>query len=107
MGKFVYSIAMSLDGFITGAGGDMSWVKPYMGPNPAIDEFIAEVGAVLAGANTFRGDDPNRGTEGEGKVFGGGWEGPQFVLTHEIPAAPVPGFTFVADIGTAISEAGA
>jgi len=40
-------------------------------------------------------------------VFGGGWDGPQFVLTHRPPATPVPGVTFVADIHTAITQSGA
>jgi hypothetical protein len=28
---------------------------------------------------------PHKGTEKEGKPFGGGWNGPQFVLTHQVP----------------------
>jgi hypothetical protein len=39
----------------------------------SLDGFIAGPG----------GDDPHRGTEREGKPFGGGWTGPQVVLTHE------------------------
>jgi dihydrofolate reductase len=105
MGKFLYSASMSLDGFIAGPGGDMSWMPLDLGPNPVVDELINGVGAILVGANTFRGDDPNRGTEAEGQAFGGGWEGPQFVLTHRPPAAPVPGVTFVDDLDAAIAAA--
>ena len=104
MAKFLYSAAMSLDGFIAGPGGDMSWMIDYLGPNPVVDELIPQTGAILAGNRTFGGDEPHKGRPGEGEVFGGGWEGPQFVLTHHPPADPVAGVTFVRDIDTAITE---
>jgi dihydrofolate reductase len=105
MAKLLYSVTMSLDGFIAGPGGDMSWLTPYLGPNPVVDELIPRIGAILAGGRTFRGDDPHKGTEAEGKVFGGGWEGPQFVLTRTPPSEPVPRTTFVTDLGEAIAAA--
>lgn len=105
MAKVLYSAAMSLDGYITGAGGDMSWLSEHVGPNPLVDELVGNVGAILVGGDTFRGDDPYRGTEAEGKAFGGAWEGPQFVLTRRPPAEPVPGVTFVGDLGTALAGA--
>lgn len=105
MAKTLYSVAMSLDGFIAGPGGDMSWLAAHLGPNPAIDELIGDVGALLVGRRTFGGDDPYQGTEGEGEAFGGGWRGPQFVLTHHPPAAPVPGVTFVGDFAAALAAA--
>lgn len=105
MAKLLYSATMSLDGFIAGPGGDMSWLTPYLEPNPVVDELITRVGAVLAGGRTFRGDDPHAGTAAEGEVFGGGWEGPQFVLTRKPPADPVPGVTFVTDAADAVAAA--
>jgi dihydrofolate reductase len=105
MAKLLYSATMSLDGFIAGPGGDMSWLTPYLGPNPLVDELIGRVGAILAGGRTFRGADPHAGTEAEGKVFGGGWEGPQFVLTGNAPTTLVPGLTFVTDLHEAIAAA--
>jgi dihydrofolate reductase len=105
MGKLLYSATMSVDGFIAGPGGDMSWLTEFLGPNPAAEALVGEIGSVLIGRRTFDGDDPNRGTEGEGKVFGGGWEGPQFVLTHNPPAEPVPGITFVNDFEEAVEAA--
>ncbi|MEV4223175.1 dihydrofolate reductase family protein [Nonomuraea sp. NPDC049725] len=106
MAKMLYSATMSLDGFITGPGGDMSWLTPYLGPNSMADRLVGRVGAILAGRRSFGGDDPHRGDpEREGKAFGGGWDGPQFVLTHRPPPAPVPGVTFVGDLGTAVAEA--
>lgn len=107
MATFLYSATMSLDGYIAGPGGDMSWLTAYIGPNPAAEKLIDRVGAVLVGNRTFGGDDPHRGdAEREGKVFGGGWEGPQFVLTHHPPATPVPGITFVTDLDAAVAAAG-
>ena len=105
MAKLLYSASMSLDGFIAGPGGDMSWLSAYMGPNPLVDELIPTVGALLVGNRTFRGDDPHRGTPAEGKPFGGGWDGPQIVLTHHTPAAPFPGVTFAGDLDTAVAAA--
>lgn len=105
MGKLLYSTAMSLDGFIAGAGGDASWMIPYLGPNPAVDRLVDRIGALLVGNRTFRGDDPYRGTDKEGKPFGGRWSGPQFVLTHHVPDTPVPGVTFVGDLATGVAAA--
>jgi dihydrofolate reductase len=105
MGKVLYSATMSLDGFIAGRGGDMSWLTPYVGPDPAADELATRTGALLIGNRTFRGDDPLKGTSGEGEPFGGGWTGPQFVLTHHPPKEPVPGITFVGDLAAGLAAA--
>jgi riboflavin biosynthesis pyrimidine reductase len=98
MGKVLYSASMSLDGFIAGVGGGASWMTEYLGPDPLLEEVISDVGAILVGNRTFRGDDPHKGTPREGKPFGGGFDGPQFVLTHHAPDTPVPGVTFVGDL---------
>jgi dihydrofolate reductase len=103
--KLLYSATMSLDAFIAGHGGDMSWLTTYLGPDPLVDELIGQVGALLVGNRTFGGDDPHRGTEHEGEPFGGGWSGPQFVLTHHPPAEPVPGITFVGDLAAGVAAA--
>jgi hypothetical protein len=66
---------MSLDGIIAGPGGDMSWLTEHIGPNPVAGEAISKIGALLIGSRTVRGDDPHRGTDKEGKPFGGGWAG--------------------------------
>jgi dihydrofolate reductase len=105
MGTLLYSATMSLDGFIAGPGGDMSWLTAHLGPNPTVDELIGRIGALLVGNRTFRGDDPHRGDpEREGRPFGGGWDGPQFVLTHQ--ATPdLPGVTFVGDLASGVAAA--
>jgi dihydrofolate reductase len=105
MGKMLYSATMSLDGFIAGPGGDMSWLTEHLGPNPTVDELVGKIGALLVGNRTFRGDDPHKGTTNEGKPFGGGWTGPQFVLTHHAPDTPVPGVTFVGDLHSGVAAA--
>jgi dihydrofolate reductase len=105
MGKVLYSASMSLDGFIAGAGGDASWMTEYLGPDPVLDDVISKVGALLVGNRTFRGDDPHKGTPKEGKPFGGGWDGPQFVLTRHAPDTPLPGVTFVGDLGSGVAAA--
>jgi dihydrofolate reductase len=104
MGKVLYSAAMSLDGFIAGPGGDMSWMRPYLGPNPQIDELQRDIGALLIGNRTFHGDDPNRGTEHEG-AFGGTWVGPSFVVTHEIGQPPADDVTYVGDLESGLNAA--
>jgi dihydrofolate reductase len=102
--KLLYGFSMSLDGFLAGPGGDMSWLTPYLGPDPVVDNLIPRIGSLLVGRRTFGGDDPHRGGEGEGKAFGGGWEGPQFVLTHRA-ADPAPGVTFVDNLPDAVEAA--
>ena len=101
----LYSATMSLDGFIAGPGGDMAWLTPHLGPDPEVDGLLPRIGALLVGNRTFRGDDPHRGTPAEGKPFGGGWDGPQVVLTHHLPEDPWPGVTFVDDLTEAIATA--
>ncbi|HEY6424707.1 MAG TPA: dihydrofolate reductase family protein [Pseudonocardiaceae bacterium] len=105
MGKAQWQCTMSLDGFIAGPGGDMSWLTEHLGPNPTVDEVIGKVGALLVGNRTFGGDDPYKGTTNEGKPYGGGWTGPQFVLTHHPPDTPVPGVTFVGDLDSGLAAA--
>jgi len=105
MATLQYQCSMSLDGFIAGPGGDMSWLAGHVGPNPAVEEIMNRTGALLVGHTTFGGDDPYKGTEHQGEPYGGGWDGPQFVLTHNVPERSVPGVTFVGDLGTAVKAA--
>lgn len=129
--KLLYSAGMSLDGFIAGVGGDMSWLQGAQsaaetissahealaelgGPGPKrlvpntsldIDDLVASIGALLIGHRTFTGDDPNRGTDAEG-AFGGRWSGPSIVLTHSPPPeTPDPDVTFFSDLDSAVQAA--
>jgi dihydrofolate reductase len=105
MATLIYSAAMSLDGFIAGPGGDMSWLSAYVGgENAAAERLLANTGALLVGNTTFGGDDPNRGTENEG-AFGGRYHGPVVVLTHRPPADPPEGVAFRTDLAGAVAAA--
>jgi dihydrofolate reductase len=105
MAKLLYSATMSLDGFIAGPRGDMQWLTRHLGPNQMVDDLIDRIGSLLVGSSTFHGDDPYKDTPQEGEPFGGGWTGPQFVLTHNPPAAPVPDVTFLTDLDSAVAAA--
>ena len=104
MAKVLYSASMSLDGFIAGPAGDMSWLSPYLGPNPTAEAMVDRIGALLVGRRTFDGDDPNQGTDKEGALEGA-WHGPQFVLTHHPPGETFPGTTFVTDLTGGLAAA--
>jgi len=99
MAKVIYHITMSLDGFVAGPADDMTWLSGlHAGPNPAVERLLGEIGAIVMGHNTYA-----PATTAEGKVYGGRWEGPIFVVTRS--AAPSPGFTLVDDLGKAVTAA--
>ncbi|GAA4776516.1 dihydrofolate reductase family protein [Actinomycetospora chlora] len=101
----IYSATTSLDGFMAGPGGDMSWLTEHLGGEDEVaDRVLARTGALLVGRVTFDGDDPNAGTAAEG-AFGGEYDGPAVVLTHRPPADPVAGVEFVTDLTTAVARA--
>jgi dihydrofolate reductase len=105
MAKVLYSVTMSVDGFITGPDGDMQWMRPYLGPDPEVEQLLPRIGAVLAGRRSHDGDDPHKGEAGEGQAFGGGWSGPLFVLTHRPPDSSEPGVTYVDEFAKALALA--
>ena len=47
MAKVIYSAAMSLDGFIAGPGGDMSWLTEHLtgAENATADRLLAHLAA--------------------------------------------------------------
>ncbi|SEF32643.1 Dihydrofolate reductase [Amycolatopsis pretoriensis] len=101
MAKVLYHITMSLDGFVAAPGDDMTWLSGlHAGPNPVVERVIDGIGAIVMGHHTYA-----PATTAEGKVYGGRWEGPIFVVTRS--AAPSPGFTLVPDLAEAVSEASA
>ncbi len=108
MGIVRVSTTMSLDGYIAGAGGDMDWVFEYGSdvPGDLIQEVIDSTGAILAGRGSY--DVGRRSTRPEtSKPFGGRWNGPQYVLTHDPPDDERdPSITFISgDIRTAVTTA--
>lgn len=105
MAKLLYAATASLDGFIAGPSGDMSWLTEHLsGENPTAGRLLANVGALLVGNRTFGGDDPNRGTDKEG-AFGGQYDGPVVVLCHNPPDEHHPSVTFVDDLHRAVAQA--
>ena len=103
--KVLYSVTMSLDGYIAGPGGDMQWLVPYLeAPNPEAEALVERVGALLVGRRTYDGDDPNRGTPQEG-AFGGRWHGAQFVLTRTPPTDAPDGVVFLDEVSDAVARA--
>ena len=105
MAKVLYSVTLSVDGFITGPDGDMQWMRPYLGPNPEVDDLLPRIGSLLIGRRSHDGDDPHKGEAGEGEAFGGGWSGPAYVVTHRPPSDPEAGVTYVDDFAKALAQA--
>lgn len=102
--RLIYPAAISLDGYLAGPDGDMSWLLPHAGPNPESEELMHRAGSLLVGRTTHDGDDPNADTESEG-AFGGQWHGTQIVLTHRLPEQPVAGCEFFDDLDRALERA--
>ncbi len=103
----LWHVTMSLDGFIAGPEDGMTWAFKHAGPNPEVDEVIRTTGAVLVGKRSYDvGRKENTPPEGR-KVYGGAWEGPQFVLTHHPPDGEEdPAITFITeDIRSAVARA--
>jgi dihydrofolate reductase len=99
-----YQCAISLDGFLAGPGGDMQWlndVEPVR--NPLFEDLAARVDVILCGARTYRGDDPNAGSDAEG-AYGGTYDGATVVLTHHPDPDPPPGVEFAGDLDTALAR---
>jgi dihydrofolate reductase len=87
-GKVLWQVTTSLDGFIAGPDDSMAWTKGVEdGPNPMVDDVMANLGAVLVGRRTW---GPGGTEEGSG-LYGDAWSGPIFVLTHHVPAPGEPG----------------
>jgi dihydrofolate reductase len=49
----IYYLAASLDGFIAGPDGDVSWLSEYFIPELGFHEFVKRIGGVMMGRKTF------------------------------------------------------
>jgi len=79
-----WHVVMSLDGFIAGAGDDMSWVFDVVSADAAVDDdHVAATGAVVMGRRTFEVEDRIRPG-----IYGGRYRGPLFVVTNHPPDHP-------------------
>ncbi len=84
MGKLLWHTMMSLDGFIAGPDGDMSWVfGTAAGSRETVDTVLSSTGALLVGRRTQ--DVEDRLQPG---FYGGAFRGPFFVLRHDPPPEP-------------------
>ncbi|RLV55689.1 dihydrofolate reductase [Aeromicrobium phragmitis] len=105
MTTFLYSATMSVDGYIAGAAGDMSWLKPHLAPDPLVDELVPQVSVILSGRRTYDGDDPNAGDPKREGAFEGRWHGTQVVLTHRPLADPPADVVVAGDLSDAVAAA--
>jgi dihydrofolate reductase len=109
MGKTVFDISMSLDGFITasdqtaeeplGAGGEQhlhAWAfDSHEATRRFVEQAVAGQGAVICGRRTYDHSLPWWGADGPTGLV----RRPVFVVTHQAPAESPPGgvYRFVTD----------
>lgn len=90
--KVLWHITMSLDGFIAGRDDAMEPLlgslppTPDDGFSPMASEVMESIGAVLGGRRWH--DLAMARWDGRRGIYGGAWEGPVLVLTHEPPSDP-------------------
>lgn len=90
----IWHVTMSLDGYIAGPGDTMDWAQGHGAAGPLAGEIRDATGAILAGRRWHDVATERHG--GRAGIYGGQWDGPVFVLTHEPPAEPPdPGIRFV------------
>jgi dihydrofolate reductase len=82
----VWHVTMSLDGYIAGVDGAMNWVAGHGPAGPVADEIRDTTGAILAGRRWH--DTAMEHFSGRAGIYGGNWDGPVLVLTHEPPSDP-------------------
>ncbi|WP_116946782.1 dihydrofolate reductase family protein [Jiangella endophytica] len=111
MGRVLWHVTMSVDGFIAGPEHDMDWVFEQPAPPEASADVVPRVGAILCGRHTYDVGQRDVG-KGSGEAFEGAWSGPEFVLTTHRPEPPSAGTrTFLsgdirAAVATALAAAG-
>jgi dihydrofolate reductase len=117
VGRVIWHVTMSLDGFIAGVDDSMDWVVAQWsdgGENTrdievqkssVADDVLHNAGAILGGRRWY--DVAVRNFNGYDGIYGGQWKGPVFVLTHRPPDADHhPAITFLSqDLRDAVAEA--
>jgi dihydrofolate reductase len=117
VGRVIWHVTMSLDGFIAGVDDSMDWVVAQWsdgGENTrdievqkssVADDVLHDAGAILGGRRWY--DVAVRKFNGYDGIYGGQWKGPVFVLTHRPPDADHhPAITFLSqDLREAVAEA--
>jgi len=69
MGKLIYLITTSLDGFVADRNGSFAWAKPTEEIHAFIDDILGNVGTILMGRNLYEtmkiwDEIPTEGTSG-------------------------------------------
>ncbi|WP_020661932.1 dihydrofolate reductase family protein [Amycolatopsis benzoatilytica] len=96
MGKVLWHVAMSLDGFVAGEGHAMDWMSGVNVAPGVHEAAIARIGAILGGRRGFDAAVAKAPGQVGKQPYGGGWTGPIFVLTHHPDDAPAEnGITFL------------
>jgi len=110
VGKVIWHVTMSLDGFIAGPDDAMEWAFAYDEPDATADAVRRTTGAILGGRHWF--DVAERKYQGRRGIYGGKWHGPVFVLTHDPPVpSPDAGVRFLTSgvpeaVATSLAAAG-
>jgi dihydrofolate reductase len=104
MGKVLWHLTMSLDGFVAGPDNSMAWMAGLEVDPAAVQEVIAGTGAVLGGRRGYDAIAELEPGHASTQPYGGAWSGPVFVLTHHPEdVIPDPGITFLnCDIAEAV-----
>lgn len=103
MARVLWHVTMSLDGFIAGPGNSMDWMLGFADENDEVNEVLPQIGAVLAGRHTYDVGASQTRAEFQ-RPYGGAFDGPVFVLTHNPPKDP--SVTFLSgDITRAVETA--
>jgi dihydrofolate reductase len=98
----IWHATISLDGFVAGADGDLSWCRVAAARLPADWDLRPRLGALVAGRPGF---DAGPGADGRG-CWAEPWEGPVFVPACRPADRPVPGeVVFVAGVAEAVHRA--
>lgn len=81
-GKVLWHFTMSLDGFVAGPDHTVDWMTGFTATPGLVESYVEATGAVLAGRDGFQASPDVSG------IYGGGWHGPVFILTHHPQDAP-------------------
>lgn len=103
VGSVIWHATTTLDGYLSGPDGDMSWMAAAAAPNPMGWALVPRIGAIVAGRRTH--DLGLAAEEGDGP-YGGRWRGPIVVPTSR-PAdvSPHPDVRFVSGVAEAVRRA--